>query len=152
MMNRSVTRCLLGEEGWRGRITPWISHSHFSKTLPQTLTPSREIMSNEMLPRAVLSCSAITGQGKRPPIDGGSNCRERRARGISANASLTFFFLEICHFLPLGQKTHRSKWVLRAGAVSTVGAVSSTFPAVRALGQVCREKASMWGLEETCRA
>lgn len=155
MMNRSVTRCLLGEGGWRGRITSWISHSHFSKMLPQTLTPSREIMSNELLPRAALSCSAITGQSERPPTSRFcqlSMVAQTAGKGepgvFQQMPHLRFSFLKSATSCPFAKKTHRSKWVLWAGAVST----SSTLPAVGALGQVCREKASTWGLEKTCRA
>lgn len=96
-------------------------------------------MSNALLLRAALSCSATTSQSEWQKrrlaptyqpflylIDGGSNCREIRAEGISANASFTFSLLKSAISCPLAKKSHCRKWVLWAGAASA----TSTFLAV----------------------
>lgn len=59
-----------------------------------------------------------------------------RAGGMSVNASFTFSFLKSAISCPLAKKTHHTKWVLWAGAVSD----KCTFPAAGPWGRFVGRK------------
>lgn len=117
-------------------------------------------MSNELLLRAALSCSATNSQSEWQKrrlaptyqpflylIDGGSNCREIRAEGISANASFTFSLLKSAISCPLAKKP-----IAENGSCG-LGQRQPQAPSwLWAPGWVCREKAPVWVMEEPCGA
>ena len=70
------------------------------------------------------------------------------SRGYFSKCLIYIFFLEICRFLSLGQKNPSQQMGLVGwGSVSRMH-----LPGCQALGWVCREKTSIWGTEEPCRA